>query len=188
MTASGMPLTRRTIVWLIVGAAGSITVMVAVLSVAGSGSEGWLLSARYTARLSFVMFLISFLAPRWLSGFSAQDARDAFLAFAAAHFGHFAALMTYLNVSAIPMNTGQQTVGALAYVLLGSTAVWLLSGRHFHRFHAPVAHYILLVMALTYGSRLPNEDARVVGVVGVASCLVAVALRHIPTRNAASGD
>ena len=163
-----------------------MTVMLAVVFVNGNNPDSWLLCARYTARLAFVLFLFSFLAPRWTSGFSDQDSRDAFLAFAAAHLGHFAALMTYLNVSGIPMNTGQKTVGALAYLMLAGLSVWLLSGKRFYRFHSPMVHYILLVMALTYASRLPHEEARLVGLIGVAMSLIALVLRHIPSPKTTS--
>ena len=184
---STVPLTIRTLVWILAGAAASVTVMLAVLFMTGHSSDSWLLCARYTARLSFVLFLISFLAPRWIPGFSDQDSRDAFLAFAAAHFGHLAALMTYLNVSGLPMNTGQKTIGALAYFVLAGLTVWLVSGKRFIRFHSPMVHYILLVMALTYGSRLAHEEARLVGLTGVAACLIALALRHVPASKPVSG-
>ena len=175
-----MPLTRRTIVWIAIAAALSLTVVLTTLAFQGFDAGGWLLCARYTARFSFFCFLLAFLTPKWIPNVGDQESRDLFLAFAAAHFVHFGALMKYLSESAIEMNTGQETVGALAYLILVSLVIWLVRGRRFHRFHGPLVHYILLVFALTYGSRLPNEESRIVGIVGVGTAILALALRHLP--------
>ena len=180
-----MPITRRTLIWILFSAVLSLTVLLATLLIWGHNEDGWLLCARYTARFSFVCFLLSFLAPKWAPNFSQQDARDAFLAFAAAHIIHFGALMTYLQISDTAMNPGQLTFGSAAYLILVGLTVGLLTGKNFTRFHAPMVHYILFVFALTYSTRLPDEESRIVGILGVGTALLALALRHIPQRKTA---
>ena len=177
-----MAITRRTLIWVLLTATSSFAILIATLLVSGHDVDGWLLCARYTARFSFLCFLLSFLASRWIPKFTQQDTRDAFLAFAAAHIIHFGALMTYLQVSNTAMNTGQLTFGFVAYMILVGLSIWLLTGKNFPRFHAPMVHYILFVFALTYSTRLPDEETRIVGILGVGTSLLALALRHIPQR------
>ena len=180
-----MPLTGRTLIWVLVTTAMSVVVLLATLLIWGHTVDGWLLSARYTARFSFLCFLLSFLAPRLFPGSVDQDLRDAFLGFAAAHMVHFGALMTYLSVSDTAMNPGQLIFGGMAYLILVGLAIWLLTGKFFPRFHAPMVHYVLFVFALTYSTRLPDEETRMVGIVGVGVSLLALALRHLPTKREA---
>ena len=174
-----MPITRRTFLWVSAAAGLSLAVVLVTILLSGHNADGWLLCARYTARLSFLCFLFAFLAPRFVLKFTDEDARDAFLAFSAAHMVHFGALLTYLQVSGTSMNLGQLTVGALAYLILVGSAIWLVAGRGFPRFHVPMLHYILFVFALTYSTRLPDDETRIVGVVGVGTSFMARALRHL---------
>ncbi len=164
-----VPLTRRTLIWTLIAAALSLTVLLATLLKWGHNVDGWLLCARYTARFSFLCFLIAFLAPRWVPNFTHENSRDAFLAFSAAHIVHFGALMTYLQMSGTAMSVGQLTIGGMAYLILVALTIWLLTGRDFPRFHAPMAHCILFVFALTYSTRLSDEESRIVGIVGIGT-------------------
>jgi len=183
-----MPLTRRTLNWISITSALALMIVMAPLMNFGFNADAWLLSARYTARFAFLWFLVPFLAPRWWSSFNAEDTRDTFLAFAAAHIIHFGALMRYTVVSESSLSTQAVVIGGTAYVLMVGVLVRLLSGKDFPRYASLILHYILIVFLLTYATRISSELTRPVGFVGVGTSVLALIARHIPRNETSTTD
>jgi len=182
-----LPVTRRTA---IATAAGTIAALVTALMPVlwmGTGPDAWLLSARYTARLAFCLFLIAFLAPVWFPGFGEAGKRDAYLAFASAHGIHLGALITYRALIGDAPDAVTVAAGGLAYGLGAVLAVAYILGQTWRRFETATLHYVLLIFALTYASRIPVEETRMLGVAGVIVSGVALLLRHTRRFGPAQG-
>jgi hypothetical protein len=98
-----MKLDKRTIIFSAVAAFVGLVIVILPLANKGSNPENWLLSARYTARFAFVLFLIPFVLQKWIARFDEACTRDSLLAFATAHRVHLGALITYIVVSETPL-------------------------------------------------------------------------------------
>jgi methionine sulfoxide reductase heme-binding subunit len=124
------------------------------------------LAARYTARLSFLWFLMVFvtrpLAIRWprpVTRWMLRRRRHLGLTFALAHTIHLAALSAFIIVSGRPANRVTVVVGGFGYVVLAlmaatsnDTSVRLL-GAKWKRLHTFGLYYLLFVFVATYLSR-----------------------------------
>lgn len=147
-------------------------------------TDGWLHAARYTARWSFIVFLVAFLGPVLMRGFDETRTRAAILAFGAAHGIHLAVLVTYRVVVGETPPVTALVVGGLAYGLIVALMVAELVRRSGPVFRAVTLHYALLVFVLTYASRLNAPETKWVGIIGVGVGIAAFLLRTgITTRN-----
>lgn len=166
---------------LIVGAfIAGLLIVISPLAMFGNTPESWLLSARYTARLAFVLFLVPFVIPKWRVNFGDAATADSLLAFATTHTVHLGALITYLAVSSTPLSPVALGVGGMAYALMFGLVVILIRGGIASEYRVIALHYILLVFALTYAGRLSSDDTQLVGVAGVGFAVLALVLRHLP--------
>jgi methionine sulfoxide reductase heme-binding subunit len=134
--------------------------------------EQWLLAARYTARLSFPLFVTVFLSTPWnqlapsaASRFVAKRRRSFGLAFATAHTIHLGALATYLQVVGEHPAPQRLAVGGAAYLgmfLMVATstdgAVRRL-GRHWRTLHRVGLYLLWFVFAFTYSNRVATRGA-----------------------------
>jgi len=177
-----MPLTRRTAVLAAAAIFAALAVMVAPLLVYGADPETWRYSARYTARFSFGLLLIVLVAPARVQRFGDAATRDTFFAFAAAHIVHLGALATYRILTSQVPDAAALAVGGLAYGFLAYVAIALLFGRPPGRALNIAAYYLIIVAAITYATRIPVDESRLVGVVGLTACAAALVLRHLPRR------
>ena len=136
--------------------------------------ETWQLWARYTARLSFFLFLVVYLASplyevgqtrasQWLRA----NRRNAGLSFGVAHIIHLGALVWFLIVSESPTSLVTIGVGGGAYVamfamLATSTdgAIRRLGTTHWRRLHKFGVHYLAFVFAVTYTGGVGTPDAK----------------------------
>jgi methionine sulfoxide reductase heme-binding subunit len=131
-----------------------------------SPAESWQLAARYTARFSFMVFLLVFLARPWnslapstLSRTLLLRRRSLGLAFATAHSVHLAALTTFFVVKGTRPAPITVIVGGGAYLTLyamaatSSDAAVRLLGRNWRRLHTFGVYYLWFVFAFTYGAR-----------------------------------
>ena len=149
---------------------------VAILSIAlvvwlffiENGDEKLLLWARYTARVSFFYFVISFSASSLHYFFSnnftkliRQDRRYIGLSFALAHTIHLVALTSFIVV--MEENPGIVTIigGGLGYVAVyamaltsNDNAVKKLGLKRWKQIHWLGANYIAVIFAFTYVGRL----------------------------------
>lgn len=151
----------------------TIAVLATAISIAtsGTGAEGWQMAARYTARVSFLVFMLVYLTAPLAQLFPAwtpikRERRGVGLAFAGAHFVHLAALLTYLQVSGHPPALLTITLGGFAYVLIAlmaltsnDAAVRRLGPANWRRLHTFGLHYTWFIFAATYARRVAaNPD------------------------------
>jgi sulfoxide reductase heme-binding subunit YedZ len=130
--------------------------------------ENWHLWARYTARLSFFLFLASYLASPlyeltqnkaadWLR----RNRRNAGLSFGLAHTIHLGALIGFFVVSGEPVDAATLIVGGGAYLAMfammatsNDAAIRRIGQKNWRPLHKFGAHYLAFVFAFTYTSSL----------------------------------
>lgn len=129
--------------------------------------EGWLFAARWTARVGFPIFVLTYAAssllrlwPSDLTKALVRDRRWWGLGFAACHTIHLYALVTYLNLSGesrpLPVLLG----GGLGYGLLyamaltSSRAAQHAMGRLWKQLHTVGIHWLWAVFAFSYAGRV----------------------------------
>jgi DMSO/TMAO reductase YedYZ heme-binding membrane subunit len=158
-------------------AQAGLTTFVAAIAVALAGQlagndflDGWLLSTRYTARLSFFVFLFAYMAPVFANaprGPGASLGRMAFelaLSFAVAHVVHFGCILLFFAFKhEVPSAVGL-VIGGTGYLLLFAMLItgWSwheTGGQRWRRLHAWAPHYLWFVMFVTYVSRVSERGA-----------------------------
>lgn len=184
--------------------AGTTALVAAVVGAAillyGGGTEGLLLASRWSARVSFFLFLPSFLASsfaRLAPGPGSQRLmaarRHVGLAFAWAHLLHLCVFTSYFVVlGKIPSATALWVGGAgyVAVALMAATsndAAQRALGRGWRRLHLLSAHVIWAVFTLTYAGFIGSPGHRARGILGVAVCLAAEAVRMAAWRRMRGG-
>ena len=153
---------------------GLITAAELLLFTIVLGLYGWTVDgaqhfARYTARLSFLLFLLPFLAGslgHWVqSEFTRAlrlHRRSLGLGFAFAHFVHLAALISFFVMSGEDVATATLTGGGLGYVFVALLALTSNDasarrlGRGWAWLHRIGVYYIWFIFAFTYFTRLPK--------------------------------
>jgi hypothetical protein len=107
------------------GAALSLASVALAVLVFGTTLAGAQAAARWTARVSFVLFALAFVGPATSALFPGRAARavaDAewplTLGFAGSHFVHLAALLVYVALSARELDPVRLAGGMLGYALL----------------------------------------------------------------------
>ena len=150
----------------------------------------WQLAARYTARISFLLFLCVYcMGPAYrlthaqaLRG-PLRNRRDWGLCFAMAHGVHLAALVTFLAVSGKPASPVTLVLGGFGYavllalVLTSNDAAMKRLGAQWKRLHRFGIHYLWLIFTLTYLGRVTGPQPSQSGKVLLAFALAAAALR-----------
>lgn len=148
--------------------------------------DPWLLWARYTARLSFLMFLVSYIAGP-LSVVSAQrfpiflrhNRRNLGLSFAFLHIVHLAALVIYLvKIGERPHNSTLILGGGAYFAMLlmaltsNDNMVRKLGAKAWSRLHRFGAHYIALIFAVTYATGVVSSDGALINVIRLVLVLL----------------
>ena len=152
--------------------------------------DDWQLAARYTARISFFLFLIvyctgpafrvtraEFLSPLL------RERRYWGLGFALAHGIQLVALVTYFWLSNRPPSMLSLLFGGFGYVLMlglvvtSNDAAVKRLGRRWKTLHRVGVHYLWLIFALTYLRRTPSPDLSVQGYAFFSIAMAALALR-----------
>jgi methionine sulfoxide reductase heme-binding subunit len=162
---NGYGLARQNLTgWLAATLAASLVLAVGVFSQFADVIESWQLWARYTARLSFFLFLASYIASplyevvqnRFTEGLR-RDRRNAGISFGVAHTIHLIALIGYLLVSKDTTDAATIIVGGGAYIAMflmlassNDAAVRRLGKIKWRRLHKFGAHYLAFVFAFTY--------------------------------------
>lgn len=155
----------------IAAAAGGTAVLLGLAS-APTDVEGWRLAARWTARVSFLIFMPVYVASAWyrlapgeLSRGLMRRRRAMGLAFATAHTIHLGALVTFLTLSGEPRPAETLVVGGGAYLTMfamaatSNDAAVRALGKNWKRLHAFGIHYLWFVFAFSYAARTLGGDA-----------------------------
>lgn len=175
---------------LLVGLFAGLAAIGAAFLAGGSNADIALHAARWTARTALPVFLVAYLASSllrlWPSNISRplmRRRRQWGLGFALAHTIHLAALA--VNVLVFGPSREPETLigGGLAYVLIFLMALtsnnWSIAklGRNWKRLHVFGIHYIWLIFAISYASRLGDPEKFMTGLVFTPIMLGALALR-----------
>jgi sulfoxide reductase heme-binding subunit YedZ len=157
--------------------------------------EQWKLAARWTARVGFPVFLITYsassLAKLWPSPTTRalwQNRRWWGLGFAASHTIHLYALVTYLRMSSEERTLVSLIPGGIAYLfifamaLTSNDAAMRALGKNWKRLHTVGIHYIWLIFTLAYAGRLFEPQTRAEALVAVPLALAALGLRLAAKR------
>jgi methionine sulfoxide reductase heme-binding subunit len=151
--------------WLLGVILASIALSISVFS-APLEISTWQHWARYTARLSFIFFLITYMAaPLYqlydtsITRFLRRHRRNSGLSFALAHTIHLAALVIYLRLSPEPLDMATVIVGGGAYVAMfamwassSDAAIRWLGQNRWRQLHKFGLHYLAFVFVFTYSS------------------------------------
>ena len=156
---------RRWPMWL-----GLLFGMLAVLAGFAAGTseiEQWHLAARWTARIGFPLFILTYsassllrLVPGDLFKAVVRDRRWWGLGFAACHTVHLGALVTFLLMSGEGRTLPVLLGGGLGYVLLYAMAFTSTDtarramGRNWKRLHTLGIHWLWAVFTFSYAGRV----------------------------------
>lgn len=161
-------------VWLAVTLLASLALVLALFLNQPPQVENWQLWARYTARLSFFLFLAGYLASPlyeltqskaadWLR----RNRRNAGLSFGLAHIIHLGALIGFLVVAGETTDPVTLIVGGGAYLTMfammatsNDAAIRRMGQTNWRRLHKFGAHYLALVFAFTYSSSLAGPTPK----------------------------
>jgi methionine sulfoxide reductase heme-binding subunit len=175
----------------ITGIVLAIGVIAASLQAFGQEAFGWQMAARFTARLSFLMFLIPYLAssfaillPSGATRSLVRERRGFGLAFAGAHFVHLGALSTFMVVAGEAPGVPQLVFGGFGYVMIALMAAtsndWSVRklGANWARLHAFGLNYVWFVfVVLTYARRIATFPDKPEYVVLFAIGIAALSIR-----------
>lgn len=180
--------TRSAPLWLALLIA--VSAIIAALSFGHTPSEQALLAARWTARVALPVFLLAYLAssllriwPSELTKSLVRRRRQWGLGFALAHTIHLIALA--INVLVFGPSREPETLlgGGLAYVFILVMALtsnnWSMKklGKNWKRLHVAGIHYIWLIFAISYASRLGDPEKFLTGAVFTPVMLGALGVR-----------
>lgn len=152
--------------------------------------EGWRLAARWTARIGFPIFILTYSASSlgrlWPSDLTRglwRGRRWWGLGFFASHTVHLIALVTFLNLSGesrpLPVLIG----GGFGYVLLfamaatSNNAAMRALGHNWKRLHSFGIHYLWFIFAFSYLGRIMKPESMMAGTIGITVALAALGLR-----------
>jgi sulfoxide reductase heme-binding subunit YedZ len=173
----------------------SLLALGAGLTVGATPHESWHLAARWTARVGFPVFLLTYLAsslvrlsPAPWSRALARDRRSWGLGFAASHTIHLVALVAAIRLDPEPRTLASLIPGGTAYVfilamaLTSSNTAMRALGRNWKRLHSAGIHVIWLIFTLAYAKRIPVPETRAIGVTMTTLALAALLLRTLARR------
>jgi len=197
-----MAAARRIPSWLFaVTLIASLATVIGPLAHFGVNETGWQFATRYTVRVSFPLFLLTYLASplvilwrseasRWLM----KNRRYLGLSFAIAHTTHLAALTSlFIFIGEIPDVTAMLG-GGLAYALMFAMAATSndhgvkLLGANWNRLHKVGLHFLWFIFLFTYLGRVsdraaddPSGSFLVAGIVGSSLLFTSFLLRLLAT-------
>jgi methionine sulfoxide reductase heme-binding subunit len=169
------------------------------LQLGADRSEGWQLAARWTARVGFPVFLITYsassLAKLWPSPLTRslwQNRRWWGLGFAASHTIHLIALVIYLNIGPETRSLTSLGPGSLTYMIIFAMALssndasMRALGKNWKRLHTLGIHAIWLTFMVAYAGRIFEPGKQAEGVIAAALGLAALGLRIAARRKRAA--
>lgn len=152
--------------------------------------EGWQLAARWTARIGFPIFILTYAASSlgrlWPGALTRQVWRDRRwwgLGFAACHSVHLYALVTY-TVMAGNAVTAQTLIGgggayAIMYLmaLTSNDTAMRAMGKNWKRLHTLGIHWLWFIFTFSYFGRIVDGRELPWAGIAFATALAALALR-----------
>lgn len=170
----------------------SLLAMLAGLEAGATQLESWHLAARWTARIGFPIFLLTYLAsslvrlsPAPRSRALARDRRWWGLGFAGSHTVHLVALIIATSLTPQPRTFASLVPGGVAYVfilamaLTSSNGAMRAMGRNWNRLHTAGTHVIWLIFTLAYAKRIAVPETRAIGLTMTTLALIALLVRMI---------
>lgn len=168
----------------------SLAAVFAGLHYGSSNSEGWQLAARWTARVGFPIFILTYSASSlgrlWhhpLTRSVWRDRRWWGLGFAVAHTVHLFALITFNREANHQTSVTTLVGGGFGYVLLyamvltSDDAAMRALGKNWKRLHTLGIHWLWVVFFVSYLGRVFEPKGQMIGVIGTAIALGALGLR-----------
>jgi DMSO/TMAO reductase YedYZ heme-binding membrane subunit len=168
----------------------ALAVIALGLAVGDDTVERAQLAARWTARVGFPIFVLTYLAsslyrlrPNERTRALLKERRWWGLSFAVAHTVHLIALIAYLQISGDTRPASVIVGGGIGYVLL--YAMVLTSnhrsqralGKNWKRLHTLGIHYIWFIFAFSYSGRLFDPERWLTGAVFTPVALAALGVR-----------
>lgn len=152
--------------------------------------EGWQLAARWTARVGFPVFILTYsissLGRLWHTPLIRSIWRDRRwwgLGFAAAHTVHLYALVTFYRLSGREVSTQTLIGGGGAYAIMylmaltSSDAAIRALGKNWKRLHTAGIHWLWFIFAFSYLGRVMEGREMPWAGIALATALAALALR-----------
>lgn len=154
--------------------------------------EGWQLAARWTARVGFPIFILTYaassLAKLWPGALTRglwQDRRWWGLGFAVCHTVHLYALITFNRMAGHDTSTQTLIGGGGAYAILylmaftSNDAAMRALGRNWKRLHRLGIHWLWFVFAFSYFGRIVEGREMPYAGFAFAISLAALSLRIV---------
>jgi len=178
--------------WLITlaGGAAALLAVACAFAMGHDTLEQWRLASRWTARVGFPIFILTYLAsslyrlrPGERTRALLRQRRYWGLGFAASHTVHLAALVTYLRISGDTRPASVLIGGGFGYVLLyamaltSNQAAMRALGRNWKRLHTLGIHYLWFIYAFSYAGRLFDPERMSIGLVFTPIAVMALAVR-----------
>ena len=152
--------------WILITLAVSAVLLVGIFLYVPASDKSWQLWARYTARLSFFLFLAAYvaaplyeLAQNKATDWLRRNRRNSGISFGIAHTIHLVALVAFLVISQSGADLPTIIVGGGAYVAMffmlatsNDGALRRMGKTNWRRLHKFGAHYLAFVFAFTYTS------------------------------------
>lgn len=159
--------------------------------------EGWQLAARWTARIGFPIFMITYAASSigrlWPSEITRavwRDRRWWGLGFAACHTVHLYALYTYTVAAGHGVSTQTLIGGGGAYVVMylmaftSNEAAMRALGKNWKRLHSLGIHWLWFVFTISYFGRVAEGREMPFAGLALAVALAGLGLRIAARRKA----
>lgn len=182
---------RSSLTWpMLAGLSAAVLALLIGLSAGGDPVEDWQLAARYTARTSFLIFILVYcarpidqLVRSRLTHSLMRRRRWLGLGFALSHAVHLVTLLIALRVSATTPDALTLVGGGISYALIlalaltSKNALQRRLGRGWKRLHLLAMHWLWIVFFFDYVTRIFVGDLRVVGLIGSSVALAAALIR-----------
>lgn len=187
-----------TTLWVVLIAVAGALIGTAALLVNGWSFDGAISAASWTARWSFIWFLLAWcassLATLWPGGWRRQllrRRRAAGISFAAAHVVHAVFFTTAILVFGVERPVPVLVSGGLVYAVIltmaatsNDAAVRWLGAQRWRRLHTIGGWIVLVVFANSYIGRLLEMSAT--GAIGTLLIIAAIGLRFAARRRRSS--
>jgi methionine sulfoxide reductase heme-binding subunit len=177
------------------GAMASTLAIWFAVQLGASINQDWQYAVRWTARVAFLMFLVTYSASSLFRVFPSDMTRALLrrrrywgLGFAVAHTVHLFAFVTYMQVSGHRSDPVTLIGGGFGYVMLYAMAItsndWAMErlDRNWKRLHSFGIQTLWLIFVVTYLGRALSPDHQLEGRIALTLAGAALALRFMPRQ------